>query len=55
MSEVKRKCSICGEYVDVSEWPIYGGKPYGYCRSCKRFTQRIWVRQKREMLKTKSK
>lgn len=48
-----RKCSCCGEYKRLSEWPIYKGKPYPYCRDCKRMTQRIWVKQKRELVKLK--
>lgn len=48
-----RKCPCCGQYIKLSDWPVYKGKPYTYCRSCKRATQRVWVAQKRELDKSK--
>jgi len=50
---ITRKCTCCCSYVNINDWPIYNGKPYAYCRDCKRFTQRLWIRQKREMLRSK--
>ena len=46
-----RKCSMCNKYVKLSEWPIYKGIYYSYCRDCKRLIQREWVRAKREINK----
>lgn len=51
METMRRKCPICGEYVDISDWPIYKGKMYSSCCICKRWSQKMWARNKREMLK----
>lgn len=44
-----KKCTMCGRYVKIEDWPTYGGKHYTYCRDCKRITQREWIRSKREL------
>ena len=42
-------CPRCQSYAKLSAWPMIKGKPYTYCRECKRQLQRDWVNKKRRI------
>ena len=46
-SEIKY-CRKCEQTLKIEEFPIVKGKPYTYCRECKRELQRVWVKEKRQ-------
>lgn len=40
-------CRKCEQTLNIEEFPMVKGKPYTYCRECKRQLQREWVKEKR--------
>ncbi len=48
--EIKRKCSMCGSYLPISEfrWKKNKNNYYSYCKNCERLYTKEYMRIYRE-------
>lgn len=48
---LKKSCPNCKTKKELKDFYVFRGKPFSWCKECRRYLQKLWIKSNKEKIK----